>query len=79
MVRGSDGEVSPRACRRRAVAGAKTDADGMVRAEDVAPGPYALVIRGSGAGTQRHEVEVPAQPEEGGAIVRRIDIVYNAP
>lgn len=61
-------------------AGARTDQDGAVRAEDVAPGRYALVIRAPGAGTQRRELEVP----EAGAgaeptIVRSIDIVYNAP
>ncbi len=61
-------------------AGARTDAEGAVRAEDVAPGRYALVIRAPGSGTQRRELEVPAEASEGGgAIVRRVDIVYNAP
>jgi hypothetical protein len=59
--------------------GAKTDEDGAVRAEAVAPGRYALVIRAPGSGTQRRELEVPAGPAEDGAIVRRVDIVYNAP
>lgn len=61
-------------------AGARTDEEGAVRAEQVAPGRYALVIRAPGAGTQRRELEVPrggAGAE--GTIVRRIDIVYNAP
>jgi hypothetical protein len=60
--------------------GARTDEEGEVRAEDVAPGSYALVIRAPGAGTQRREIEVPAA-EMGAqeAIVRRFDIVYNAP
>jgi len=61
-------------------AGARTDEEGAVRAEDVAPGSYALVIRAPGAGTQRRELEVP--PAGSGAeatIVRSIDIVYNAP
>jgi hypothetical protein len=60
-------------------AGAKTDADGTVRAQDVAPGRYALVIRAPGSGTQRQEIEVASQPDDAGAIVRRVDIVYNAP
>lgn len=61
-------------------AGARTDADGAVQAEDVAPGSYALVIRAPGSGTQRREIVVPAGAEaDGGAIVRRVDIVYNAP
>ena len=62
-------------------AGARTDADGRVQAEDVAPGRYALVIRATGSGTQRREVEVVAGAgdEGGGAIVHRVDIVYNAP
>jgi len=62
-------------------AGARTDADGRVQAEDVAPGRYALVIRATGSGTQRREVEVAggAGEEGGGAIVHRVDIVYNAP
>ena len=61
-------------------AGARTDAEGTVEAEGVAPGTYALVIRAPGSGTQRREIEVPAGTgEDGGAIVRRVDIVYNAP
>jgi len=59
-------------------AGARTDQDGAVRAEDVAPGRYALVIRAPGAGTQRRELEVPEAGAEP-TIVRSIDIVYNAP
>jgi len=60
--------------------GARTDAEGAVRAEDVAPGSYALVIRAPGAGTQRRELEVPeAGPGAEATIVRSIDIVYNAP
>jgi hypothetical protein len=60
--------------------GARTDAEGAVRAEDVAPGSYALVIRAPGAGTQRREIEVPeAGSGAEGAIVRRFDIVYKAP
>lgn len=61
-------------------AGARTDQDGAVHAEDVAPGSYALVIRAPGAGTQRRELEVPeAGPGAEATIVRSIDIVYNAP
>ena len=61
-------------------AGARTDAEGTVRAEDVAPGRYALVIRAPGSGTQRRELEVPADNrEDGAAIVQRVDIVVNAP
>lgn len=60
--------------------GARTDEDGAVRAEHVAPGSYALVIRAPGAGTQRRELEVPRGGVGAEAtIVRRIDIVYNAP
>lgn len=78
---GSEGEAVPDALVDGGpFAGAKTDADGAVRAEDVAPGRYALVIRAPGSGTQRRELEVPAgADEESGAIVRRVDIVYNAP
>jgi hypothetical protein len=59
-------------------AGARTDEDGAVRAEDVAPGRYALVLRPPRAGTLRREVEVP-EATGGEPIVRRVDIVYNAP
>jgi hypothetical protein len=60
--------------------GARTDADGTVEAEDVAPGRYPLVIRAPGSGTQRREIEVPEGTDaDGEVIVRRVDIVYNAP
>ncbi len=67
--------------------GARSDEDGAVHAEDVAPGNYALVIRAPGAGMQRIELEVPeadsaaggSDSAGGGTIVRSIDIVYNAP
>lgn len=58
--------------------GAHTDEEGTVRAEDVAPGTYALVIRTSRSGTQRREVVV-AEGQAGDEIVQRVDIVYNAP
>lgn len=57
--------------------GSRTDEDGAVRAADVAPGSYALMIR-TRSGTQRRAVEVADAPA-GGEIVRRVDIVYNAP
>jgi hypothetical protein len=57
--------------------GAHTDEEGTVRAVDVAPGTYALVIRTRG-GTQRRELVVAEGPG-GDEIVRRVDIVYNAP
>jgi hypothetical protein len=63
--------------RRRSVHGRTHDEEGTVRAEDVAPGTYALVIRTRG-GTQRRELEVAEGPG-GDEIVRRVDIVYNAP
>jgi hypothetical protein len=51
-----------------------------VEAEDVAPGRYPLVIRAPGSGTQRREIEVPEGTDaDGEVIVRRVDIVYNAP
>ncbi len=79
IVNSSDGEVVVGALVDGGpFSGAKTDAEGTVRAEDVAPGRYALVIRAPGSGTQRQEIEV-APEAGGGAIVRRIDIVYNAP
>jgi len=80
VVRSSDGEVVVGALVDGGpFVGAKTDADGMVRAENVAPGRYALVIRAPGSDTQREEIEVPQQGEAAGAIVRRVDIVDNAP
>lgn len=57
--------------------GSRTDEDGAVRAADVAPGSYALVIR-TRSGSQRRAVEVAETPA-GDEIVRRVDIVYNAP
>ena len=79
-VRGNDGELVVGATvDGEPFAGAKTDAEGMVRAEDVAPGRYALIIRAPDSGTQRQEIEVPARPDDAAAIVRRVDIVYNAP
>lgn len=81
VVRSSDGEaVAGAQVDGGPFAGARTDEDGTVRAEDVAPGRYALVIRAPGSGTQRRELEVPeAGAADGEAIVRRVDIVYNAP
>lgn len=58
-------------------AGARTDEEGAVRAADVAPGSYTLVIRTRG-GSQRRTLEVAEAPA-GDEIVRRVDIVYNAP
>ena len=80
-VRSSEGEPVPGALVDGGpFAGARSDADGVVRADDVAPGRYALVIRVPGSGTQRRELEVPAAADaDGRAIVRRVDIVYNAP
>ncbi len=79
-VRGNDGElVVGASVDGGPFAGAKTDAEGTVRAEDVAPGRYALIIRAPDSGTQRQEIEVPPRPDGAAAIVRRVDIVYNAP
>lgn len=81
VVRSGDGEaVAGAQVDGGPFAGARTDEAGAVRAEDVAPGRYALVIRAPGSGTQRRELEVPPpRPGDGEAIVRRVDIVYNAP
>ena len=79
-VRGNDGEpVVGASIDGGPFAGAKTDAEGTVRADDVAPGRYALIIRAPDSGTQRQEIEVPPRPDGAAAIVRRVDIVYNAP
>lgn len=59
-------------------AGAHTDEEGAVRAVDVAPGTYALVIRAARAGTQRRALVVAETPGDD-EIVQRVDIVYNAP
>lgn len=58
-------------------AGAHTDEEGTVQAEDVAPGSYALVLR-TRTGTQRRELVVAESPGDE-PIVQRVDIVYNAP
>lgn len=60
-------------------AGAHTDEEGTVRAPDVAPGTYALVIRTPRSGTQRRELVVAESPGGTDEIVQRVDIVYNAP
>ncbi len=81
VVRGADGvAVAGAQVDGGPFAGARTDADGTVEAEDVAPGTYPLVIRAPGSGTQRREIEVPEGADaDNGVIVRRVDIVYNAP
>lgn len=72
---GADDPVAGALVEGGPFAGARTDADGQVRAEGVLPGMYALGIRVPGQGSQRREFSVPEGGED--PYVGHVEVIYN--